>query len=287
MVALDIQARLAKDTVKSKADTSHWSSAPFISTGMGLLVLSIANEGGRLSQNWGDPTFWCGLLLIFVPGAYRLLSTAPERTERIVIILTLGGAFYLTKLLSYPLSFTYPDELQHLITAIDIFQTGHLFKVNPLLPISAWYPGLEITVNAVTSLTGLSIFWSGVIIIGIAKILVVLGLFLFFEAISHSSRIGGLSALLYMTNQMFLITDSQFAYESLGLAITSVIFCDLFGFWVAHCDTPYNILCLGSNIESVVYYLVSISTIPRCWPWANTYYSFGIRIVSYLAHLYW
>src|SRR5262249_43346014 len=109
----------------------------------GLLLVALGNNGARTGAAGADLLFWAGLLLLFVPAAWRLIASEAARQERVGLVALLGVGLYLVKLLHSPLSFTFSDELQHWRTANDILQGGYLFAENPLLPVSALYPGLE------------------------------------------------------------------------------------------------------------------------------------------------
>ena len=135
----------------------------------------------------------------------------------------LGLAIYFVKLLQSPLGFTFFDEFLHWRTANDILRSGHLFKENSLLPVSPLYPGLELATTAVANLTGLSIFGAGVIVVGVARAVLALALYLFYEQVSGSVRVAGIAAAIYMGNPHFVIFDAQFAYESFGLAFLLTI----------------------------------------------------------------
>src|SRR6266849_5554459 len=186
---------------------------------VGVFLVALAYNAGRAAAPWTDTLFWFGLLVLFLPIAGRLFSPAPARRERIALIIVLGIALNLAKFLQYPLYFASYDEFAHWRTAQDIAASGHLFQGNPLLPISPLYPGLEIVTNALSSLTGLSIFSSGTVVIGVARLVLVLALYLFYEYISNSAHVAGIAALLYMANPGFLGTDVMFAYESLALPL--------------------------------------------------------------------
>ncbi len=204
----------------ARAQMWGWFPALSVISAPGVLLVALAYEGGRLSApQWPVPLFWCGLLLLFVPVALRLFSAKPTRQERIALLIMVTVNFYLTKYLQYPLYFTSYDEFLHLRSAQDIAASHHLFQPNPLLPISAFYPGLEIVTNAVSSLTGLSIFAAGTLVIGVATLLLVLSLYLLYERLSGSTRLAGLATLLYIANPGFVFFDTMFAYESLALPL--------------------------------------------------------------------
>ncbi len=212
--------KVAATPAALRAETWGWFPALSVISALGVLLVALAYEGGRLSASqWPVPLFWCGLLLLFVPVALRLFSAQPTRQERIALLIVVTINFYLTKYLQYPLFFTSYDEFLHVRSAQDIAASHHLFQPNPLLPISAFYPGLEIVTNAVSSLTGLSIFVAGTLVIGVATLLLVLSLYLLYERLSGSMRLAGLATLLYIANPGFVFFDTMFAYESLALPL--------------------------------------------------------------------
>src|SRR5205085_10220088 len=95
------------------------------------------------------------------------------------------------------------------------------FTRNTLLPASPFYPGLEIMTNALSTVSRLSIFQAGMIVIGIARLVMILSLFLLYEQITKSARIAGIATILYMANPHFLFFDADFSYESLALPIAT------------------------------------------------------------------
>ena len=196
-------------------------SAVVLCAAIGVLVSASAYTAGRLGQagtSWADRLYWFGQLLILAPIAARLLSrrvlTAGE-TLTLVVVLTV--AEYLVKVCYSPAAFTYVDELMHWRTAANIMQTGKLFTPNNLLPISPYYPGLEEVTSALASVTGLSIFTSGLIVAGTAHLLFVAILFVLFRHVSGSHRVAGVAMLLYASESLFQSFDSMFVYQTLAL----------------------------------------------------------------------
>jgi hypothetical protein len=161
--------------------------------------------------------------MVFVPITLRLLSAEPEREERIGLLLIVGLALYLVKILHSPIAFTFSDELIHWITARDISVTQRLFTENPILPVSPMYPGLEMITTAISSLTGVSIVEAGMLLLGVARLVFVLGLYLLYEQISGSERIASIAVLIYMGNANFVFFLAQYSYESLALPIMCVV----------------------------------------------------------------
>jgi len=192
-----------------------------LSAGTGVLVVAAAYTAGRLghaSAPWADRLYWLGQMLILAPAAARLLSRRvlpAAGTVTVVVVLTI--AEYLVKVCYSPAAFTYPDELMHWRGTVDILQTGNLFTTNYLLPISPRYPGLEEVTSALASVTGLSVFTSGLIVAGVAHLLFVCVLYVLFRDVSGSDRIAGLAMLLYASNSLFQSFDSMFIYQTLAV----------------------------------------------------------------------
>ncbi len=114
------------------------------------------------------------------------------------------------------------DELEHWRSTLNILQTGKLFTVNYLLPISPQYPGLGRTNLGSLSITGLSVFTSGLIIAGIAHLLFVYVLYVLFREISGSYRVAGVAVLCYASNPHFASFDSMFIYQTLALSFLGI-----------------------------------------------------------------
>ena len=187
---------------------------PYLSVvaAMALLCVACAYTVARQHQSGAAALYWLGMLLLVVPPACRLVRGAPDRRERIGLILLAGLGLYLVKVFYNPLGFSQHDEFLHWHTADEILRTGHLFGANSLLPVSPLFPGLENVTTALASISGLSLFVSGLIVVGVARALLLLSLFLFLERVSHSQRIAALGALSYCLNFSFLFFDAQFSY---------------------------------------------------------------------------
>lgn len=184
-----------------------------------VFVVALATPGAYAGAGWAEPLFWAGLLLIYVPAALRLGSAAPSRFERIGILVLMVAALYLIKLVHSPTSFTFADELVHSYNANAILHSGRLFTENSVLRVSALYPGLEIVTAWLMGATGVPLYVAGAMVVGTARLILVLALFLLFEEVSGSPRPAGLAAAVYMAQPNFLFWSSQYSYESLSLPV--------------------------------------------------------------------
>jgi hypothetical protein len=199
--------------------SNGWGWLPFLvlNAAFSLVIFSVAFSQGRAGSPWATDLFWLGLVVLYLPIALRLLREDVSREERIGLVVLLGTALYLVKVLQSPTAFIQFDEFLHVRTAIDILEKDHLFSRNSLLPVSPLYPGLEIATTAIANLTGLSIFWSGVLLLFVARVVFVLSLFLLIEIVSESARVAGIASLIYMAHSGFLFFHAMFAYESLAI----------------------------------------------------------------------
>jgi len=232
-VGASVGERTAPDTIAARIATDAGTASPrgarvwlpvlTCVASIGLLLVAIGYTGARSGSWWSDTVFWLGVSLVFAPIAARLVSTAPARRERIALVAFLGLALYAVKVLHSPLHFTFYDELLHLRTIEDIARYHHLFHRNPLLPVSARYPGLETIAAALMDVGHLPVFWAAVLVIGAARLLMVVSLYLLFEEIGRSARLAGVATLLYMANPGFVFFDAQFAYESLALPLVAFV----------------------------------------------------------------
>jgi hypothetical protein len=189
----------------------------------GLLMVALGNNAARLDEGQAQPLFWIGLIAIYAPIALRLFSVSATREERIALALMLGGTLYLVKVIYEPTGFVLHDELATWRQAADLIRSGQPLSANPIVNGYAGFPGLELFTAALAQLADLRIFLAGTIVIGLARVALMLALFLFLERATRSSRAAGIGIALYVCNPSFLYFDSQFGYESIALVIAAVL----------------------------------------------------------------
>ncbi len=211
-----MQAREYLDLTERK---KSWGWAPAISLSLaaGLLIIAASDLLARQGLGGGELLFWIGLAVLILPPALRLTASRASRRERMAIVALTGLAMYAVKIMQSPYGFTYADEFIHAFNVTQIQRSGGLFQPNPILPVTPYYPGLEILTSALVSMGGLDVFSAGLIVIGLARLILMLSLYLFYEQVGGSGRIAGMAALIYASNPNFLFWSSQFSYESLAL----------------------------------------------------------------------
>jgi hypothetical protein len=205
--------------VQSTGTYSKWGWLPEIALwqSMNLLLIAWAFVEARTGNPRSETFFWVGLGSLIVPVAIRLYSTEASRPERVGLLLLLGGFFYLVKVMHSPYAFTFPDEFSNLRNVQEILENQRLFQENPDLRVTALYPGLATITSFLVSLGGFPPFPAGLLVIGAARLVLFLALFLLYEQVSGSERIGSLATLFYTANANFLFYTAEFSYESLAL----------------------------------------------------------------------
>ena len=184
----------------------------------GLLIVSYADSRARLGHvAAGYALLWVGLIAIFAAAVVHAWR-APSRQECVVVVVLLGLALYMVKVLHSPLHFTDHDEFSTLRTSLDIQRLGQPFHYNPLITIHPFFPGLELATAALSALSGVSLFVSALVVIGLMRVVMMVSLFLLFER-AGSWRIAALATVLYAANPNFVFFNAQWAYESFSLPL--------------------------------------------------------------------
>ena len=216
---------------------------------VGLASVAVADAASRRGYSYNEASvfFWLGLLIIFAPIAGRSLSQGINHRERLVLIILLGVAFYLVKVLASPGAFTFSDEYTHLRSTQDILLTHHLFAFNPLLPTASYYPGLAAITAGLVDLTGFSPFVSGLLIIGVARVVFSASFFFVAEAVTKSDRAAAGASLIYAANPMFLFWSAAFSYENLALPLAAFTL-----WWIGRTRHRTDTPALAAAVISVI-----------------------------------
>ena len=220
-IPVSTDADVLSRTQESATTLSRWGWLPEIALleSLGLLIVSWAFIESRTAAASAPTFWWLGLAVMVLPVTLRLASIDASRRERIALVFLLGMALYLIKVMHSPIAFTFPDELSHVRNVGEILESQRLFQENPIQPVIAYYPGLPTITSTLSSLSGLSVFHAGILVIGVARLILFLGLYLLFEQVSGSARVAGLGTVLYMTNPNFLYWTAEYAYEPLALPV--------------------------------------------------------------------
>ena len=187
--------------------------------GIALVSLSFALARANTELDLARILLWGGIAAIVGPALVRMLFASTGRAERIFLVAMAALLLYWIKVLHDPVQLFFADEFFHIANAQRLADTGHLYGENLLLPVSADYPALALDTVALSTLSGLGLFTSALVVIGVAKVLLAVGILLIFERLSGSVRIAGVGALLYCAHSNYVFWSSQFSYESLSVPL--------------------------------------------------------------------
>ncbi len=192
--------------------------------GTGLLMQGAADALERTGHaSLPLPLFLCGIALIFAACAWRLTGTHASRKERIWVSLVLGLGLLASYVMHHPLLLDSFDELIHVGTLEHLLDSRAVFPTNSILPVSPYYPGLELATAATRWLTGLPLVVDQLFVLAAVRIVLVLVVFLVVERACHSSRAGGIGVLVYAASPQFYGFDAAYAYETLALAFAVAV----------------------------------------------------------------
>jgi len=245
-------------------------STIFASTGAGVFLIGLADDQGRRDTSLTLTLFWLGILFIVGPSIWGLLSPSPSRNQRLGVTVILGLALYLVKVMVDPIEFGLPDEFTHLRTLQDILTTGHLFTDNPLLRISPVFPGMEAATAVAQVTTGLDSFPLAMLLIGVARVVTMLSLFLVVSTVTGSGRVAGIASVVYASNASFLPFDVAYSYESLALPLAFLVIWAVLR-WQGHggrSGLHAGVTLAGIAATTVTHHLTSLVLVVLLSTWA-------------------
>jgi len=215
-----LQAELPVNEKQLEGSHHGLGRVPELALGMatGSMMVAVAFAGARSSEAWATDLYWVGQVTIYaVPAAFLLFRRSILKTEAIGIAFLLPMITYLILMYYSPGQFRFIDEFQHVQTAQSILATHHLFHANTALFISPQYPALEIITTAIVTLTHLSITASGLIVAGIAHVLVGVCLYLIVSEVTNNPRVSALAVVIYATGLHYQFFDSYFIYQTIAI----------------------------------------------------------------------
>jgi len=181
-----------------------------------FLLVALAYAGGRWHAAWAQSLYWLGEVLLLVGVGYRAVLASASGAERTSAVLMYSAAQSAISWAYSPDRFRHSDELQHLRSLLNLLHFHHGLHTNYSLPISPHFPGLENTTAAVVQTTSLSLFASGLIVVGVAHLLLSASLLSLYRRLTHSERTAAAGALIYLLGTDQAVTR-LFLYEALAL----------------------------------------------------------------------
>ena len=246
---------------------SAWNALAIILVALGILGQAWVGYVGRTTGSPSSVEYYLTLILIFIPPASVIASRRSSDQARVWFALYLAVALFTTRFMLYPNMFVYHDEIIHVHNVINIEATAHLFAPNSLLPVTPYYPGLEIATAAVQQLTGLSLHAAGTIVLLLPRIVMTLALIRIIQRVTGSVRHGCLAALIYSTNPQYIFFNSQFSYQTVALPLC--LFC-LYVFSIRQRSRGLLAVLPSAAVflaVAVSHHLTSLALVALIWVW--------------------
>ncbi|MGD0644633.1 MAG: hypothetical protein ABSA75_06985 [Candidatus Bathyarchaeia archaeon] len=188
--------------------------------GTTLLVLDYLSP---FQASISNAQFWVGILFCMIPALFLLLDNTFSWRVKAFVLFIWGSTLYLPNVLRSPYFFNFQDAIYHFQTLQLIYQT-HTLAINSTVPqISISYPGLELLGVALKSVTGLPLFSTAILLIGLVHSLEPVLIFLIIKRITSSDRVAAIGGFIFTCNLSYIFFDSLFSYESLGILFVIIL----------------------------------------------------------------
>ena len=191
------------------------SALGFIISGLFIAYAENLASSGDATRHF--TWFWIGFFAGTFPVVIFLVHRRVSDAQRVSLVVALAFWSLIPKWIRTGIQPTYSDEYQHARLLHNIASTGVPSLQPSVLLVGAHFPGLELASAGFASVTGISVQWSAVIIVGFAHAAILVGIFALAVEITRSVRAGAIAAIVYFLNPGFLYFDAQFAYETLAL----------------------------------------------------------------------
>lgn len=194
---------------------------------LGLLPIALAvtrsRDSGSGATALDQGLYVAGLVVIFAPAAVGVLLPRVSTATRVILAVAMMVLLQLTRWVVDPVRFVQHNELIHLNGLRQIEQSGTLYNDNPLLPVTSFYPALQVLADAVHDLTGLGNHVSGIVVLLAARVVLALSVLLVVGWVTRSARIGAAAVVVYACNPQMLVFNATFNYQSLALPLAALV----------------------------------------------------------------
>lgn len=186
---------------------------------IGVLTVAVSFAIGRAHGTGAETLVWVGRVLIWLP--LMLIAVAPRvaDAQRLAALVALALAQSLTKWMYAPRDLRFPDELQHLRTALEVAEHHTLAVSNPTLPVSPSFPGLEVLTDALSSLGDMSIFAAGTIVASVAHVALAVATFGLVRLLGRGGRLAAVAALVFAVGPHHPTFNTMFLYLAPALLL--------------------------------------------------------------------
>jgi hypothetical protein len=187
-------------------------------TGLGLCGEGLAMAVAPRHSVVGSMLFFVAIVVPFT--VFLTVLMVPRLGSlREITVAILGLYPAIVYRMSSPLVLAGYDEHQHAQSLMNLLRGSGLFAPNPTLPVSPYYPGLELFTAAAVRLGGLRVILAESLVVLLCRLLLVLIIYHAALLVSPSRRGASLVVAFYAVSSHFYAFDAGFAYETLALTL--------------------------------------------------------------------
>src|SRR5580704_1463144 len=187
-------------------------------TGLGLLGEGLAMAVAPRHPVAGQVLFFVAIVVPFTIFLTVLMVPRLGSLRQITVAI-LGLYPALVYRMSSPLVLASYDEHQHAQSLMNLLLGSGLFSPNPVLPVSPFYPGLELFTGVGIRLTGLPVVLAESLVVLLCRVLLVLIIYHSALLVSPSRRGASLVVAFYAVSSEFYSFNAGFAYQTLALTL--------------------------------------------------------------------
>ena len=191
----------------------------WLAMGLGLVADGLAVTVAPHDYGAGLALFWAAVLGPAVVFMAVLMAARPSRALREFTVAAVGVYPAVLYRMSSPLVLGGYDEHLHERTLMDLLHGSGLFAPNPVLPVSPYYPGLELVTGAAVRLTGAPVMLAMSLVVLLCRLLLALTIYHAALTVTPSRRAASFVVICYSVSPQFFYFNSQFAYQTMALAL--------------------------------------------------------------------
>ena len=191
----------------------------WLSTGIGLGLDGCAVAVAPRNSGIGLLLFLAAYAIPFFILVTVLMAASISRSLRYLTIAIIGVYPAVLYRLSSPIVLGGFDEHLHQRTLLDLLHGDGLFSPNPLLPISPYYPGMELFTGVTVRLTGMPVMLGICLVVLLFRLLLVLTLYHLALTVTRSLRTASLVVVFYAVCPQFYSFNAGFAYQTMALTL--------------------------------------------------------------------
>ena len=187
--------------------------------GAGILASAYLAAGTDAVHWMRYPLYWIGILTAFLPAAFSLVRSELSSRGRASLIVLLSVVTFLPRMFHGSIRPLTLDEMMHWYQTNQVAEGASLFHPNPIVPAISHYPGFEALVVGLHAATALPTWVAGLIVVGIAHIALLFGIYTLAKELTGSVRLAATATALYAAAPGFTFFTVLVAYESVGLPL--------------------------------------------------------------------